>query len=224
MACFAGCYHAYFAQLTCSSPPVSPVLFKWLVNKPSGDSDESRANKSIANTGISSPRLSLVYKWTAASYINSLVASRILNSSVSLLSKDRVDSILSGWLGRSHILRVYKVNYNLITRLWMEIYEMTHTFDIHSRKLAAHVLCTYTFLKNQIMYVVPGCWKRPRIFLGWFLFPFLEQVICWQSSTGQEKHVKYKSAKEKIMLKLRQFEVHICPTLPISIILLILNC
>ena len=194
----AGCCYAYFAKLTCSSPPVSPVLFKWLINKPRGDSDESRANNSIANTGISSPRLSIEYKWTAASYINSLVASRILNSSVSWLSKDRVDSILSGWPGRSHILLVCKVNYNHITRLWMEINEMTHTLDIHSRKLAAHVHIHFWKARgSNIIYVVPGCWKRPRISLGWFLFPSLEQVICWQSSTGQEKNVKYRSAKEK---------------------------
>ena len=97
--------------LTCSRPPVSPVLFKWLVNSLPGESHESRANNSIANMGTSCPWLILLCSWTATSNIRSFVASRILNSSVSLLSRDSVESILSDWLELSHILRIYKTTH-----------------------------------------------------------------------------------------------------------------
>lgn len=97
--------------LTCSRPPVSPVLFRWFVNSLRGDSDESRANNNIANIGTSSPRVIRLCSWTATSNIKSFVASRILNSSVSLLSKDRVESIRSGWLGLSHISRICKTTH-----------------------------------------------------------------------------------------------------------------
>lgn len=96
--------------LTCSSPPVSPVLFRWFVSSLRGDSDESLANSNIANIGTSSPLLIFLCNCTATSNIKSFVASRILNSSVSLFSKDRVESILSGWLGLSHILRICKLH------------------------------------------------------------------------------------------------------------------
>ena len=202
----AGCYYAYFAQLTCSSPPESPVLFKWLINKARGDSDESRANNSIANTGISSPRLSIEYKWTAASYINSLAASRILNSSVSWLSKDRVDSILSGWLGRSHIFRVCKVNYNHITRLWMAIDEMTHTLDIYSRKKTSRT-CTYTVLKGKrFKYHLCCTWllKKTKNFSRVVLISFfgtgnLLAKLHWSRKASEVQICK----RENLMLKLR---------------------